>query len=81
MRQTFVITVYDESGQLADQCTVHVKLTYENLVAKQKEVTMRLKLRAKNLARKEFEVVGDPVSTAVKCKLRCLQEGSLHFFR
>lgn len=60
-----VITVYDESGQLADQCTVHVKLTYENLVAKQKEVTMRLKLRAKNLARKEFEVVGDPVSTAV----------------
>lgn len=60
-----VITVYDESGQLADQCTVHVKLTYENLVAKQKEVTMKLKLRAKNLARKEFEVVGDPVSTAV----------------
>ena len=60
-----VITVYDESGQLADQCTVHVKLTYENLVAKQKEVTMKLKLRAKSLARKEFEVVGDPVSTAV----------------
>ncbi|MCM1232604.1 MAG: hypothetical protein NC489_20965 [Ruminococcus flavefaciens] len=57
-----VITVYDETGILTDQCTVHVNMLYENLVMKNKEVTMKLRLRANNLYRKEFEVVGDPVS-------------------
>ncbi len=59
-----VITVYDETGVMTDECIVHVNLLYENLVMKNKEVTVKLKLRAKNLYRKEFEIVGEPVSVA-----------------
>lgn len=58
------IMVLDEKGQMADQCTVHVNLIYENLVMQKKEVTLKLKLRAKNLYRNEYEVIGEPVSVA-----------------
>ena len=59
-----VITVYDETGIMTDECTVHVNLLYENLVMRNKEVTVKLRLRAKNLYRREFEIVGEPVSVA-----------------
>lgn len=57
------ITVRDSSGQ-EDECTIHVNLIYENLVMRNKEVTVKLRLRARNLYRREFEIIGEPVSVA-----------------
>lgn len=59
------VTVRDSNGQ-EDECTIRVAMMYENLVMKNKEVTVKLKLRAKNLYRREFEIVGEPVSVAAR---------------